>query len=109
MEALAGLLSTKLLIPKFRIETDQDPPHELLGLCEALGYNIWLNYTEEYPDFSFEVMIETELYHNERFNDQIYNISPWFARHVSTACQLTSCAIDIDGKILHLKDGEIQK
>jgi hypothetical protein len=109
MKALADLLSTKLLIPKFRIETDQDPPHELLGLCEALGYNIWLNYTEECPDFLFEVIIETELDHKERFNDQVYNISPWFARHVSTVCQLTSCAVDVDGKTLHFKDGEIQK
>lgn len=107
IELLAQLLSARLLIPDFRIETDQDPPHELIGLCEALGYNIWLNRTEEYPNFPFEVFIETELKFEESYNDQVYDISPWFARHVSTICQLTSCTVDIDGKMLCFKAGQI--
>jgi hypothetical protein len=109
METLANLLSTRLLIPKLNVETDQDPPHELSGLCEAFVFNIWLNNSEEYPDFAFEVFIETKLKFEESFNDQVYNISPWFARHVSTACQLISCAVGIDGKILCFKDGEINE
>jgi hypothetical protein len=109
IETLASLLSTKLSIPQFRIETDQDPPHELSGLCEALGYEIWLNYAKEYPNFQFEVIIETELKFEESFNAQVYNISLWFARHVSAVCKLMSCAVDVDDKILYFKDGDIHE
>ena len=105
METLASMLSAKLSIPRFRVETDQDPPHELLGLCEALGYNIWLNYTNEHLNFQFEARIETELKFEESFNDQFYDISLWFARHVSTVCKLVSCTVE-DDKIFYFKDGD---
>ena len=107
IEVLADTLSKGLLIPDFYFKSDQDPPHELQGLCETLGYEIWLTYTKEYPGFAFELMIETELQLEESFNHQFYNISPWFARHVSTVCHLISCTVNIDGKILYFKNGEI--
>ena len=107
IEEIAYLISSRLLIPEFRIESDQDPPHGLSGVCESLRSNIWLNYFNDDKDFHFEVTIETELNFEESFNDQVYNISLWFARYVSEACELTTFATDIDGKNVYFKNGEL--
>ena len=93
MRSLAKRLSEDLLLPEIYFDTDQDEPHEEFGLCEALGFQLWL-LNSDLKEFSFLLMIETEHSHKEIMNDRMHDLSPWLARFIAEICDIESYIID---------------
>jgi len=53
IEELSKSISSNLNIPNFYFDSDMDPPHEITGHCEALGFEIWLNKSDEIDEYPF--------------------------------------------------------
>jgi|SRR6267142_3357309 len=83
-------LSKGLVIRDFIIENREDPPHDLMGSAEALGWEIWLEKTDPIPTFKFSLTMNTEDVVKELFRGQMYDLSPWLARFVSKICNVDS-------------------
>ena len=108
IEKIGKKIASGLMIPEFRFETNEDPPHDLVGLCETLGYEIWLNKTRN-SQHEFSLKIETTNIFNELFHDRMCDISLWFARHVSLVCELETSVLDEKSKnVFHFSSGELQ-
>ncbi len=88
MEELARLLSDKMEIPEIYFDTDMDSPHEVFGMGGALGFQFWLNKSTEIEDFNFEVAIETSMEPRDRFDNELFDLSPWFAKEISRSCEI---------------------
>jgi hypothetical protein len=88
IEEVAKVISKCLILPDFWFKTDQDYPHDVNGLCEALGFSIWLNKLSDDNDFDYILEIETNLCLEETFNNLLCDISPWLAKYVSTICKI---------------------
>ncbi len=90
IQQLSDVLANGLMLPGINLEADEYPPHEILGSCEALGFELWLEKSTEIEGLSYLLKIETEDCLNESFNDQMHDLSPWLARYVSKICEIDS-------------------
>lgn len=88
MEELAKVLSDKMEIPEIYFDTDMNPPHEVFGIGGALGFQFWLHKSTEFEDFNFEVQIETSMDVRDRFDNEMFDLSPWFAKQISAMCKI---------------------
>ncbi|MBV7530994.1 hypothetical protein [Chitinophaga sp. sic0106] len=43
INVLSEKLSKGLILPDFRVENREEPPYDLTGSCEALGFELGLN------------------------------------------------------------------
>jgi hypothetical protein len=94
MDDLANLISKGLILPKIKVEPQEYPPHEPIGMCEALGFEVWIEKSTLISGFHYLIKIETELSLNELVNNQMFDLSPWLARYISKICDINSCIID---------------
>lgn len=103
LENLANILSKGLMIPSFFFDTDMDPPHDVTGMCESLGSDLWLEKNSDLEDFSYLLTLETKLSIDESFNNKMHDISPWLARYISKVCEIKSCIVGKTGKKIIFK------
>jgi hypothetical protein len=80
---LANLISKGLMLPDFYFDTEEDPPHEKYGMCEAMGFQVWLENSNLITNYNYKFKIETSDSFKEIFNDQIHDLSLWLARYIS--------------------------
>ena len=92
LEELAKLLSRKLEIQQFDLETDIDPPHELFAWTGALGFTVWLHYSSFIEDFNYEFQIQTDMDHEDRREAELFDLSPWLAKKITQASNLETRA-----------------
>ncbi|MCG8310271.1 MAG: hypothetical protein MI975_22950 [Cytophagales bacterium] len=110
IQDLAKTICKGLILPPFSFDTDEEPPHNLSGTCESLGFEIWLEESKEDSRFSYRLKVETELSIEESFNDHMHDLSAWFARYISQICGVKSGIFDMeDESFVIFINGEIQK
>ena len=88
LEQLAENLAEALNLKSFNVEPDQDPPHKLIGSAEALGWEMWLEEDLENSPHRFRLRMETEHSMKEAFDGNMHDLSPWFAKLISTLCRV---------------------
>lgn len=87
--SLADKLSESLIIKNLDIETDEYPPHNLVGMFEGYGFEGWLERSEgKTNDFDYVFRMETLDCFEEIAGNRMYNLSPWLARLICTLCKL---------------------
>lgn len=57
--ALSKLISEALYLPEFYWDTNEEPPHEIFGACEAMGCELWLNYEHEHKEYNYLLEFHT--------------------------------------------------
>jgi hypothetical protein len=93
LERLAEKLAEALNLKTFDIEADQDPPHKMIGSAEALGWEMWLEEDLNESPHSFRLRMQTEHSIQEAFAGDMHDLSPWFARLISTLCNVDAMPI----------------
>lgn len=88
ISALAKILSDGLELPEFDIDTDMFPPHEIFGMTETLGFELWLNKSTFVKDFDYIIKIETYMDIKDDFEYEKFNLSPWFAKEITRRCNI---------------------
>ena len=83
MEELAKVLAEKMEIPEIYFDTHEEPPHDVFGLSEFAGFELWLNKSTDIEGFNFEIEIETSMAHRDRMDNVMFDLSPWFAKEIS--------------------------
>jgi len=79
---LAKKIENGLKVPEFYFKSDQDPPHETVAMTEVLGFEMWVEKSNEFKDFQYKITIETMLNVDDRFNYEMFDLSPWLAKYI---------------------------
>jgi hypothetical protein len=74
------------MLPDFQLSEREEPPHDVLGSLEALGWELWLERISVVSSYQYSLRMETEHSLDESVNDQMHDLSPWLARYVSSIC-----------------------
>ena len=88
IEELAKVLSDKMEIPGIYFDTNEEPPHELIGMSEFLSIELWLNKSDSVEGFNFEIEIETFTKVEDRSKYERFDLSPWLAKEISSRCKI---------------------
>lgn len=88
IKELAKLLTDELELPEIYMDTDMDPPHEVFGMSETLGFELWLHKSTLIKDFNFLIEIETYMDVKDRFEYEMFDLSPWFAKEIARRCKI---------------------
>ena len=97
LEQLAEKLADALNLKSFDIETNQNPPHKMIGSAEALGWEIWLEEDLEESPHCFRLRMQTEHSLKEEFDGDMHDLSPWLAKLVSMLINVDALpSIDAD-------------
>jgi len=96
IEELAQKLSTGLELPKIRLNYDEYPPHEMIGMCEVLGFAMWLYPSNIFENCKYEFSIETEECVKEINSKQMCDLSLWLARYISVICKLETMVVNFE-------------
>lgn len=94
MKELSAKISKGLILHDFIVEHSQDPPYELTGSCEALGFQIWLNKSDIVNGYNYIFEMESSLSDDELSSGQMYDLSLWLGRFVSIICDLDTCVVN---------------
>jgi|GEM_PF-1815949 len=96
LPALAVKISTALKVGDFDVGPREIPPHDLMASGECLGWELWLEHRQVGIPFQYSFRMETEHSLEESFNDDMYDLSPWFARYISLVCNVETQAAGTD-------------
>lgn len=87
--ALSARLSKGLEIHDFRIGHREDPPYDVVGSCEALGFEMWLEERSESEDpFRFLFTLSSQESSSSKLLGKMHDLSPWFAQFTSLVCRI---------------------
>jgi len=100
LEGLSKVLSKGLLLSNFTVKFREEPPYELTGSCEALGFEIWLNEASIIPGYGYVIEMQTELSSDELSLGQMHDLSLWLARFSSKMCDINTCVLDSSANLL---------
>lgn len=103
IRSLAAKLSKGLILPDFKIETREDPPHDVVGSLEVMAWEMWLERDTSIDSFHYSLSMETEDCLEEISRRQMHDISPWLARFVSKICRIDSL---VSGTRIAFVDGK---
>ena len=98
LKELAIKIAAGLILQKFYMKSDPDPPHDETALGEGLGFEIWLNHSKEIEGYQYSIKIQTGMSHDEIFNDRMHDLSLWLAGYISTICEIESFVKDVAGE-----------
>lgn len=79
---LSEIIAKRMILPEFYFKTDMDPPHELVGHCEAMGFSLWLYAATTFTGFNYVLELETNSSFSEIVNGHMHDISPWLVRYL---------------------------
>jgi len=104
---ITNIISKRMSIPKFSLESREESPHEIYAFSESTGFEIWLEKSDTLEKYPFSLKFETSLSTKESYENQMHDISPWLARFVSKICEIDSCIYDLETKsYVSFKNGE---
>lgn len=87
--SLSASISKCLGIHDFRIEHREDPPYDVVGSCEALGFEMWLEELPEAQDmFRFSFTLSSQESSSRSLLAKMHDLSPWLAQYTSLVCRL---------------------
>lgn len=87
LEELSVLLSEKLNLPDFWYDTIDTPPHELVGYCEFFGFEVEIKKASAETNMYLFTAITTDSFEEIAYG-RIYDLSVWYASHVSFMCKV---------------------
>lgn len=96
LPSLASKLSAALLVSDFDVGPREIPPHDIMASGEYLGWELWLEQRQQEMPFQYSLRMQTEHSLAESFNDDMHDLSPWFARYVSLVCNVETLAAGTD-------------
>ena len=96
MEDLAKKIAKGMQLPEFYFKSDQVPPHEISGLNESMGFEIWLKSSSLSEEFPFLLKIETGHSDDGIMDNRMHDLSPWLARYVREICEIETDFLDTD-------------
>lgn len=105
LQTLATNLASGLMLPSFEIGPRESSPHDVMGSVETLGWELWLERTDSMQSFQYQLRMETTHSLEESLKGQMYDLSPWLARYVSSICQLEAL---VCGTQTVFRRGELQ-
>lgn len=110
IEEVARKLSNGLELSKIRLDYNEYPPYEMIGMCEVLGFATWLYPSNILEKYQYEFSIETGDCEREINIKQMCDLSLWLARYISKICKLETMVINIDTNsgIAFIKGGPIE-
>lgn len=85
---LCNELANKLNLPEFYFKTDPDPPYELIGFVECLGFFLQVKEVVFKEMKYYSLILDSELTQIEQFTKRSHDISPWFAKVITTFCKM---------------------
>ena len=88
LKELAKLLGDKMEIPDIWFDSDIDSPHEITAMSEFCGFQLWLNKSNSVEGFDFEIEIETTMDVKDRFEKELFDLSPWLAKEIFNRCKI---------------------
>jgi len=103
MHELSKIISKGLILPDFIVGFREDPPYDLTGSCEALGFQLWLNKSDLVSGYDFVLEMETELSNDELSIGQMHDLSLWLGRYVYRICDIDTCVVDENGGVCQVR------
>lgn len=88
LKSLAEIISQGMLLPPFYFKSDTFPPHEVAGSCETMGFQVWLEKSNDKEGYQFLFQFETQLSLKETIDNRVHNLSFWAARFISKMCKI---------------------
>lgn len=88
IESVAKKLTRGLLIPSIEVNFSEQPPYEKIGTSEVLGFELWLQKSDEIENCSCQLEIQTEIVSIELESIEKYNMSSFFAKMISLTCNI---------------------
>lgn len=88
LEEIAKVLSDNLFLPEFWYKNDMDPPHNLCAMTETLGFEVWLQASNDVENYNYIFEIETGMEIEDRMENEMFDLSPWFAKEISRSCEI---------------------
>lgn len=88
LEELGERLSKGLHIPEFWFKTDTSPPHNMVGMCEALGSEMWIKEFTGQNGFTYLFEYETSHCLTESFDGKMHDLSSWLERYINDICNI---------------------
>ncbi len=85
---LGDRISDEFLFSKFTYDTSEDPPFELQGSAQVLGFEVWLEVCFDSSNYDYLLKLETSHSLEESFNDKMHDLSLWLARYISDICEI---------------------
>lgn len=88
IDELAARLAEALDLKSFDVDVDEYPPHNRIGMAEAMGWEAWLEEESVGSSRSFRLSMSTE--GSGKLFDEMHDLSPWLACLISTICHTTT-------------------
>lgn len=88
IDELAARLAEALNLKSFEVDVDEYPPHNRIGMAEALGWEAWLEEESVGSSRRFRLSMSTEV--SGKLFDEMHNLSPWFACLIATMCDVAT-------------------
>jgi hypothetical protein len=94
LESLAGIFKNGLQLENIFIKNDQDEPFKPVAMCEVLGFEIWVQKSNEIIGFDYRMDVESYLDINDKCDFEMFDLSPWLSKYIFTNLDLeTSLAV----------------
>ncbi|PQO26550.1 hypothetical protein [Blastopirellula marina] len=94
LDQLASTIEEALNLKAVTIETNEEPPHQRVASAESMGWEMWLEENSSVPPYNYRLRIETEHSLRESFEDRMFDLSPWFARLVTSLCDVKAYPVE---------------
>ena len=85
LKNLGEILKEGLILNSVWYKSDMEPPHEITGMAETLGFELWFYKTKE---GEFILDLETSSSIDTRYSKSFHNISEWLKEYLETTTNL---------------------
>lgn len=99
LKKLSEIIENNLSLPEIRYENTEDEPYDMIGYCEALGFEIKIRSVrncEKWPNYQYIFEAKTTDSLQEEFNNQMFDLLLWMARYISLICEVPTLAENQD-------------
>ncbi|MEL7153519.1 MAG: hypothetical protein AAFN51_06975 [Pseudomonadota bacterium] len=73
---------------KFWFKDDPDPPHDRIAMAEAFGFELWLSEASQYPDWDYQLQMQTMEAGVHPDTGDFGDASEWWAQLLSITTKL---------------------
>jgi hypothetical protein len=87
LHELADKLSKGLVHVPFEVQSREIEPYDMIGSCEALGFEMWLECVDAEPGL-YRFRMETEQCLKESLIDNMHDLSLWLAHYITSICEI---------------------
>ena len=85
LESLGLILKKGLDLNEVWYKSDQDPPHQITGMAQTLGFELWFS---KYKENEFSLDISTTSNIDTVMSDSFHNVSDWLKEYLEITTNL---------------------